>query len=105
MKVLLDWLSKHDGGWILEVDLSKFFDTIPHDQLLQVMSQKIGDKVILHLINSWLTAGTLVEGQIVTSERGAPQGGVISPMCANVYLDTVLDQWFVQELQPHFNGV
>jgi len=104
MMVLMDWLSIHNGGWILEIDLNKFFDTIPHDQLLQVLSQKIGDKVILHLILSWLKAGVLVEGQVITSDIGAPQGGVISPQCANVYLDTALDQWFVRELQPKLKG-
>lgn len=104
MKVLRDWLFLHNGGWILEIDLSKFFDTIPHDQLLQVLSQRIGDKVILHLILSWLKAGVLVDGQVLTSNTGAPQGGVISPLCANVYLDAVLDQWFVRELQPKLEG-
>ena len=104
MKVLLNWLSIHNGGWILEIDLSKFFDTIPHDQLLQVMSQKIGDKVILHLIKSWLKAGVIVDGQVITSDTGTPQGGVISPLCANVYLDMALDQWFIKELQPKLEG-
>ena len=104
VKVLMDWLSQHNGGWILEIDLSKFFDTIPHDQLLEVISQRIGDKVILHLILSWLKAGILVDGQVRTSDIGAPQGGVISPLCANVYMDMALDQWFVRELQPKLKG-
>jgi group II intron reverse transcriptase/maturase len=103
-KALMGWLSLHNGGWILEIDLRKFFDTIPHDQLLQVLSQKIGDKVALHLIQSWLKAGVLIDGQVMTFDIGAPQGGVISPLCANVYLDTGLDQWPVRELQPKLKG-
>jgi len=73
--VLLDWLATHNGAWVLEVDLSKFFDTIPHDQLLEVLSEKIGDRVILHLMNSWLKAGVMDGNILVPSETVSNSGG------------------------------
>jgi group II intron reverse transcriptase/maturase len=104
LQVLLDWLATHDGAWVLEVDLSKFFDTIPHDLLLAVTGEKIGDRTILHLIDSWLKAGIKDEGAIIPSEMGTPQGGVISPLAANVYLDRVLDQWMTKTYLPTLKG-
>ena len=100
LQVLLDWLATHNGAWVLEVDLSKFFDRIPHDQLLDVLSEKIGDRVILHLIQSWLKAGVMDGNILIPSEMGTPQGGVISPLVANVFLDKALDQWMTKTYLP-----
>lgn len=104
MAALRDWLVAHNGAYVLEIDLSKFFDTIPHDNLLRVISEKVGDKVILRLIRSWLTAGVVVEGDLIPSDRGTPQGGVISPMAANIYMDAALDRWYAEELEPSLCG-
>jgi group II intron reverse transcriptase/maturase len=104
LQVLLDWLASHNGAWVLEVDLSKFFDNIPHDQLLEVLSEKIGDRVILHLIQSWLKAGVMDGNVLIPSEMGTPQGGVISPLAANVFLDKALDQWMTKTYLPALKG-
>jgi group II intron reverse transcriptase/maturase len=87
LRVLLDWITDHEGAWVLEVDLSKFFDTIPHDQLLDVISEKVGDRVIRHLLQAWLKAGVMDGDVLVPSERGTPQGGVITPptMLQNIF--------------------
>jgi group II intron reverse transcriptase/maturase len=92
------------GGWVLEVDISKFFDTLDHDPLRQLVQHRVRDGVLLRLIGKWLNAGVMESGQISYPEAGSPQGGVISPMLANVYLHYVLDTWFEQEVQPRLAG-
>jgi RNA-directed DNA polymerase len=92
------------GGWVLEVDIRKFFDTLDHEHLRQILSCRVGDGVILRLIGKWLNAGVM-EGLVLSHpEAGTPQGGVISPLLANVYLHEVLDEWFVREVQPRLSG-
>lgn len=92
------------GGWVLEVDIKKFFDTLGHEHLRNILSQRVRDGVILRLIGKWLNAGVL-EGQSLSHpEAGTPQGGVISPLLANIYLHEVLDEWFVHEVQPRLAG-
>jgi group II intron reverse transcriptase/maturase len=93
-----------DGGWVLEVDISKFFDTLDHDHLRQLVQHRVRDGVLLRLIGKWLNAGVMESGQLSYPEAGSPQGGVISPMLANVYLHYVLDTWFEQEVQPRLAG-
>lgn len=88
------------GGWLVEVDIKKFFDTVDHAHLRDILGQRIGDGVLLRLIGKWLNAG-VVEGLVLSyPDEGTPQGGVISPLLANIYLHTVLDQWFVRDIQP-----
>ena len=93
-----------DGGWVLEVDISKFFDTLDHAHLRQFVQHRVRDGVLLRLIGKWLNAGVMESGQVSYPEAGSPQGGVISPMLANVYLHYVLDTWFEQEVQPRLKG-
>lgn len=88
------------GGWVLEVDIRKFFDTIDHKQLQEFVSRRIRDGVIRRLIGKWLNAGVLESGEITYSEEGTPQGGVISPLLANIYLHYVLDEWFEKQAKP-----
>jgi len=88
------------GGWLVEVDIKKFFDTVDHAHLREILRQRIGDGVLLRLIGKWLNAG-VVEGPVLSyPEGGTPQGGVISPLLANIYLHTVLDEWFVRDIKP-----
>jgi RNA-directed DNA polymerase len=89
-----------DGGWVLEVDISKFFDTLDHDHLRQFVQHRVRDGVLLRLIGKWLNAGVMEAGQISYPDAGSPQGGVISPLLANIYLHYVLDEWFEREVQP-----
>src|SRR6185295_5287652 len=93
-----------EGGWVLEVDISKFFDTLDHGHLRQFLQHRVRDGVLLRLIGKWLNAGVMESGQISYPEAGSPQGGVISPLLANVYLHYVLDTWFKQEVQPRLAG-
>ncbi len=88
------------GGWLVEVDIKKFFDTVEHAHLRDILRQRIGDGVLLRLIGKWLNAG-VIEGLVLSyPDEGTPQGGVISPLLANIYLHTVLDEWFVRDVQP-----
>jgi group II intron reverse transcriptase/maturase len=101
---LRDTMMEMGGGWALEVDIRKYFDTIDHGQLRTVLHQRIGDGVVLRLIGKWLNAGVMERGQLSYPESGTPQGGVISPILANIFLHTVLDTWFENEVLPRLRG-
>ena len=92
------------GGWILEVDIRKFFDTLDHAHLRELLRQRVRDGVLLRLIGKWLKAGVLEEGCLTHPEAGTPQGGVISPLLANIFLHYVLDVWFEREVKPRLKG-
>jgi RNA-directed DNA polymerase len=92
------------GGVVLELDIRKFFDTLDHRHLREILSKRIRDGVIVRLIGKWLKAGVMHEGKLQRNSGGTPQGGVISPILANVYLHEVLDKWFVTEVQPRMKG-
>jgi len=92
------------GCWIVEVDIRKFFDTLDHAHLRALLRRRIRDGVLLRLIDKWLNAGVLEAGTLTVPEAGTPQGGVISPLLANVYLHYVLDVWFAEEVQPRLQG-
>lgn len=92
------------GGWVLELDIRKYFDSIDHEQLIGVLRQRVRDGVLLRLIGKWLNAGVMESGALHHSEAGTPQGGVISPLLANIYLHAVLDTWFHQEVLPRLRG-
>jgi RNA-directed DNA polymerase len=92
------------GGWILEVDIRKFFDTLDHAFLREFLRLRVRDGVLNRLIGKWLKAGVMEEGNISYPDAGSPQGGVISPLLANVFLHYVLDTWFRQEVQPRLRG-
>ncbi|QIL89665.1 group II intron reverse transcriptase/maturase [Microbulbifer sp. SH-1] len=100
LEQLRQQLSESGGGYVIEMDIQSFFDTLDKHQLRVFLQQRVGDGVILRLINKWLKAGVMEAGSIHYPEQGTPQGGVISPMLANVYLHHVLDQWFEQEVKP-----
>jgi RNA-directed DNA polymerase len=89
---------------ILDVDIKAFFDTIPHGQLREVVRQRVTDGVVLKVIGKWLNAGVMEAGQISYAEEGAPQGGVVSPMLANIYLHGALDEWFGSVVKPRLKG-
>jgi group II intron reverse transcriptase/maturase len=95
---------KLGGDWIVDVDLRKFFDTIDHGHLREFLKRRVRDGVILRLIGKWLNAGVLEEGVLTIPDDGTPQGGVISPLLANVFLHYVLDEWFEKEVRPRLKG-
>jgi len=90
--------------WILDMDISKFFDTLEPSHLRSFLQHRVRDGVITRLIGKWLNAGVLEEGVLHYPEAGTPQGGSISPLLSNAYLHYVLDQWFAQEVKPRLRG-
>jgi group II intron reverse transcriptase/maturase len=90
--------------WILEVDIRKFFDTLDHTHLREILKHRVKDGVILRLIGKWLKAGIMERGQIHYPEEGTPQGGVVSPLLSNIYLHEVLDCWWEEMVKPVLRG-
>jgi len=88
------------GGWVLEVDIRKFFDTLGHGHLRTFLRLRVRDGVLLRLIDKWLKAGVMEDGCVSYPEAGAPQGGVASPLLSNVFLHYVLDLWFERDVKP-----
>ena len=90
--------------WIVEVDIRKFFDTLSHQHLREFLHKRVRDGVILRLIDKWLKAGAMEAGQWQATEEGTPQGGIISPLLANLYLHEVLDRWYVEQIKDRLQG-
>ncbi len=97
-------MMNREVGWILEVDIQKFFDTLDKGHLREMLKRRVRDGVLLRLIGKWLNAGVWEDGAVTYPTTGSPQGGVISPLLANVYLHYVLDEWWYQEVQPRLKG-
>ncbi len=89
---------------IVEADIKGFFDNVPHNELLHFLQIRISDASLLHLIKKFLKAGYIDDGLLVTSAKGTPQGSILSPILANIYLHYVLDKWFDEIVKNHFNG-
>jgi RNA-directed DNA polymerase len=92
-----------NGGWVLELDLRSFFDTLDHRQLRVVLRQREQDGVLLRLIGKWLNAGVLEEGQ-VTYPEGTPQWGLDFPLLSDIFLYRLLDEWFECVVRPRLRG-
>ena len=93
-----------NGGWVLEVDIKAFFDNVDHGHLRSILDLRVQDKGIRRLIGKWLKAGVLEAGTLSYPSSGTPQGGVCSPILANIYLHEALDQWFHQVAVPRLRG-
>ncbi|HYI11583.1 MAG TPA: group II intron reverse transcriptase/maturase [Thermoanaerobaculia bacterium] len=104
LRDLREELMTMGGGWVLEVDIRSFFDTIEHVHLRSFLDKRVRDGVIRRMIDKWLKAGVMEEGRVWYPEDGTPQGGVISPLLANIYLHEVLDVWFETEVRPRMKG-
>jgi len=104
------WRLSGSGRWILETagfwrrTSEDFFGTVGLPQLRSILRRRVQDGVILRLIDKWLKAGVMEEGNVYHPKSGVPQGGVISPLLSNMYLHEVLDQWFEQEVKPRLKG-
>ena len=88
-------------GWVVDCDIRAFFDTVSRDWLVRFLEHRIGDKRVIRLIIKWLNAGVMEDGTWRDNLRGTPQGSVISPILANVYLHYVLDLWFQKQWRRH----
>lgn len=92
-------------GYIVEADIKGFFDNMDHRWLLKMLKQRIDDKALLTLITQWLKARIKTpEGEFIKPTSGSPQGGIISPILANIYLHYALDLWFEQKVKPRMIG-
>jgi RNA-directed DNA polymerase len=89
-------LFKKDRSYVVDIDLKSFFDTVSHRKLIKILEKRIADRKLLSLISRFLTGGIMVEGELQTRSAGTPQGGVVSPILANIYLHYVLDTWFLE---------
>jgi len=104
LRVVQSQTVKMAGKWVLEVDIRNFFGTLDHSLLRTIVRKRVRDGVLLRLIGKWLNAGVMENGAIEFPETGTPQGGVISPILANVYLHEVLDEWFARQVVPRLAG-
>jgi RNA-directed DNA polymerase len=104
LKSLRDHIMEERGRWLIEVDIRKYFDTVNHQQLRAFLDLRVKDGIIRRTIDKWLKAGVLECGHVTYSSIGAPQGSVISPLAANIYLHYVLDQWFQEDVKPCMKG-
>ena len=91
-------------SYVLELDITSYFDAIVRKQLMEMVGQRISHSSILRLIGKWINVGVVDEGRLLTSETGVGQGQVISPLLANIYLHQVLDRWFEDEVKRRLRG-
>ncbi|EYR83117.1 retron-type reverse transcriptase [Shinella sp. DD12] len=100
IRTLRDGIMDTGQRWVIDADISKYFDSIDHGHLRSFLDLRIRDGVIRRMIDKWLNAGVLDQGTLSRSVAGTPQGGVISPLLANIFLHHVLDRWFVEVAKP-----
>jgi len=93
-----------NGGYVIDMDISKYFDTIDHKLLREMLSRRVSDGVITRVIGKWLNAGVMDGDKRLYPGKGTPQGGVISPLLSNLFLHEVLDDWFVRTVKPRLRG-
>jgi group II intron reverse transcriptase/maturase len=104
LRALREPLMEMNGGWVLEADIEKFFDSVDRAQLQEILRRRVRDGVLLRLIGKWLNAGVMEDGRVYRPDAGTPQGGVISPLLANIYLHEVLDEWFACQVKTRLRG-
>ena len=97
-------ITRQGQYWVLDVDIRKYFDSIPHPDLRAILDQRVTDGVIRRMIDKWLKAGVLEDGLLRLATEGTPQGGVISPMLSNIFLHHVLDEWVENTVKPRLAG-
>jgi len=97
-------IMRHPRGWLIELDIENFFDNVDHRILQSLVARRVGDGVIRRMIGKWLNAGVMEEGRLSHPTQGTPQGGVISPLLANIYLHEVLDRWFEEDVLPRLKS-
>lgn len=104
LKALNQATFKFKDGAVVEIDIRKYFNTIPHGPLFEFLRKKINDSRFLQLLLLLVRTPTLVNGEVVKSESGSPQGSIVSPVLANIFLHHVIDEWFVEVSKSHLQG-
>ena len=104
LKQLNDLIMFQPVNHIVEADIKGFFDNVDHDKLMGFIRMRISDTSLLNLIGKFLKAGYIDNGQLVKSDKGTPQGSILSPMLANIFLHYVLDEWFETTVKSHARG-
>ena len=104
LDALRDGIMERKLRWVIDADLSQYFDSIPHSHLRCFLDLRIKDGVVRRMLDKWLKAGVLDRGVLQRSATGTPQGGVVSPILSNVFLHYVLDGWFEAEVRPRLRG-
>lgn len=104
LKQLNDLIMLQPVNHIVEADIKGFFDSVDHDKLMEFIRIRITDTALLNLIDKFLKAGYIDDGQLVKSDTGTPQGSILSPMLANIFLHYVLDEWFETTVKSHARG-
>jgi len=91
-------------NYVVDMDIKKFFDTIDHHWLMECLRQRVKDTSLLRLIVRFLKAGIMEEGKFIETDKGTPQGGILSPILANIYLHYILDLWFEKKVKKQLKG-
>ena len=104
LRALMKHSNEFTRGATLEIDLRKYFNTIPHDKLLGILAEKITDKRFLKLIRKLIRSPVMVNGKAEITQLGCPQGSIISPILSNIYLHKVVDSWFNEISRSHLKG-
>jgi len=104
LHALREGLMAMEGGYVIDLDVRRYFDEVDHRLIQQIFRQRIRDGVLRRLIGKWLNAGVMEDGRVSYPGEGVPQGGVVSPMLSNVYLHEVLDLWFEEQVKPRMHG-
>ena len=92
-------------GWVVDADIRGFFDNIDHKWMIRMLEERIDDRAFINLIGKWLKAGILeTDGKVLHPATGTPQGGIVSPVLANIYLHYALDLWFEKRIKPECHG-
>lgn len=104
LSLLGHYVATTNVNWISDADIQGFFDHVDHARLLELLGLRIADPRLLRLITRFLQAGVMIDGRREETEEGVPQGSVLSPLLANVYLHYVLDWWFMRDVRPRLGG-
>ena len=104
LQALWEGLMKMGGGWVLDLDVQSFFDELDRGLLQQILRQRVADGVVKRLVGKWLNAGVMEDERLRRPSKGTPQGGVVSPLLANIFLHEALDLWFEREVRPRMRG-
>lgn len=104
LKTLNELITYQPVNHIVEADIKGFFDNVDHEKLLEFIRIRINDTSLLDLIGKFLKAGYVDDGQLIVSQKGTPQGSILSPILANIFLHYVLDEWFLTTVKSHTTG-